>query len=130
EDVASQLEKAHQYLDDYLKEQEERFKDKKSKITGGDDLPHGVMKVVKVYLAIKRRIQPGDKMAGRHGNKGVISVIMPEEDMPYDENGVPVDLVLNPLGVPSRMNIGQILETHLGWAAKGLGEKLGKMLDE
>lgn len=130
EDVASQVEKAHQYLDDYLKEQEERFKDKKGKITGGDDLPHGVMKVVKVYLAIKRHIQPGDKMAGRHGNKGVISVIMPEEDMPYDENGVPVDLVLNPLGVPSRMNIGQILETHLGWAAKGLGEKLGKMLDE
>jgi DNA-directed RNA polymerase subunit beta len=86
--------------------------------------------VVKVYLAIKRRIQPGDKMAGRHGNKGVVSVIMPEEDMPYDENGVPVDVVLNPLGVPSRMNVGQILETHLGWAAKGLGVKLGEMLDE
>jgi len=83
-----------------------------------------------VYLAIKRRVQPGDKMAGRHGNKGVISVIMPEEDMPYDANGVPVDVVLNPLGVPSRMNVGQILETHLGWAAKGLGDRIGKLLDE
>jgi DNA-directed RNA polymerase beta subunit len=80
-----------------------------------------VQKVVKVYLAVKRRIQPGDKMAGRHGNKGVVSVIMPVEDMPHDENGEPVDIVLNPLGVPSRMNVGQILETHLGWAAKGLG---------
>ena len=87
-----------------------------------------MLKIVKVYLAIKRRIQPGDKMAGRHGNKGVISVIMPEEDMPFDENGVPVDIVLNPLGVPSRMNVGQILETHLGLAAKGLGEKLNNMI--
>ena len=87
------------------------------------------MKIVKVYLAIKRRIQPGDKMAGRHGNKGVISVIMPVEDMPFDENGNPVDIVLNPLGVPSRMNVGQVLETHLGWAAKGIGEKIGELID-
>ncbi|KAF0804886.1 DNA-directed RNA polymerase subunit beta [Alcanivorax sp. S71-1-4] len=130
DDVAEQLERAQQYLEAHKKEQEERYKDKQGKITGGDDLAHGVLKIVKVYLAIKRRIQPGDKMAGRHGNKGVISVIMPEEDMPHDEYGVPVDVVLNPLGVPSRMNIGQILETHLGWAAKGLGEKIGRMLDE
>jgi len=130
DDVAEQLERAQQYLEAHKKEQEERYKDKQGKITGGDDLAHGVLKIVKVYLAIKRRIQPGDKMAGRHGNKGVISVIMPEEDMPHDEHGVPVDVVLNPLGVPSRMNIGQILETHLGWAAKGLGEKIGRMLDE
>ena len=130
DDIAEQLERAQQYLEAHKKEQEERFKDKQAKISGGDELAHGVLKVVKVYLAIKRRIQPGDKMAGRHGNKGVISVIMPEEDMPYDEHGVPVDVVLNPLGVPSRMNVGQILETHLGWAAKGLGEKIGRMLDE
>ena len=96
---------------------------------GGDDLAPGVLKIVKVYLAIIRRIQPGDKLAGRHGNKGVISVIMPEEDMPYDENGQPVDIVLNPLGVPSRMNVGQVLETHLGWAAKELGTKIGEMID-
>ncbi|MEY1663194.1 DNA-directed RNA polymerase subunit beta [Isoalcanivorax beigongshangi] len=130
DELAEQLERAQQYLEAHKKEQEERFKDKQGKITGGDDLAHGVMKIVKVYLAIKRRIQPGDKMAGRHGNKGVISVIMPEEDMPHDENGVPVDLVLNPLGVPSRMNIGQILETHLGWAARGLGERIGEMIDQ
>ena len=90
----------------------------------------GVLKIVKVYLAIKRRIQPGDKMAGRHGNKGVISVIMPVEDMPFDSRGEPVDIVLNPLGVPSRMNVGQVLETHLGWAAKGLGEKINRMIEE
>jgi DNA-directed RNA polymerase subunit beta len=89
-----------------------------------------MLKVVKVYLAVKRRIQPGDKMAGRHGNKGVVSVIMPVEDMPYDINGEPVDIVLNPLGVPSRMNVGQILETHMGWAAKGLGQKIDRMLQE
>ena len=88
------------------------------------------MKIVKVYLAIKRRIQPGDKMAGRHGNKGVISVIMPVEDMPFDEHGEPVDIVLNPLGVPSRMNVGQVLETHLGWAARGIGDKINTMLEE
>ncbi|MFT4826308.1 MAG: DNA-directed RNA polymerase subunit beta [Halioglobus sp.] len=109
---------------------EERFEDKKRKLQSGDDLAPGVLKIVKVYLAIKRRIQPGDKMAGRHGNKGVISVIMPVEDMPYDENGEPVDVVLNPLGVPSRMNVGQILETHLGMAAKGLGDKINEMIVE
>ena len=105
------------------------LKKKKNKLTQGDDLAPGVLKIVKVYLAIKRRIQPGDKMAGRHGNKGVISVIMPVEDMPYDDNGEPVDIVLNPLGVPSRMNVGQILETHLGAAAKGLGERIGELID-
>ena len=105
------------------------LKIKKNKLTQGDDLAPGVLKIVKVYLAIKRRIQPGDKMAGRHGNKGVISVIMPVEDMPYDDNGEPVDIVLNPLGVPSRMNVGQILETHLGAAAKGLGERIGELID-
>ena len=116
-----------------LKEYKERldvtFDERKSKVVGGDDLAPGVLKIVKVYLAIKRRIQPGDKLAGRHGNKGVISVIMPEEDMPYDENGQSVDIVLNPLGVPSRMNVGQVLETHLGWAAKELGTKIGNMID-
>jgi len=109
---------------------EERFEDKKRKLQTGDDLAPGVLKIVKVYLAIKRRIQPGDKMAGRHGNKGVISVIMPVEDMPFDENGEPVDIVLNPLGVPSRMNVGQILETHLGMAAHGLGKKINAMIEE
>jgi DNA-directed RNA polymerase subunit beta len=128
DDVAEQLERAQQYLENHKRDQEERYKDKQSKISAGDDLAHGVLKVVKVYLAIKRRVQPGDKMAGRHGNKGVISVIMPQEDMPYDEHGVPVDIVLNPLGVPSRMNIGQILEVHLGLAAKGLGERINEML--
>ena len=109
---------------------DKRFEEKKAKITAGDDLAPGVLKMVKVYLAVKRRVQPGDKMAGRHGNKGVVSTIIPVEDMPYMEDGTPVDIVLNPLGVPSRMNIGQILETHLGWAAKGLGNKIGRMLDE
>ena len=109
---------------------DERFEDKRNKLQSGDELAPGVLKIVKVYLAVKRRIQPGDKMAGRHGNKGVISVIMPVEDMPYDENGVPVDVVLNPLGVPSRMNVGQVLEAHLGMAAKGLGDKINTMLAE
>ncbi|AKC60702.1 DNA-directed RNA polymerase subunit beta [Blochmannia endosymbiont of Camponotus (Colobopsis) obliquus] len=107
---------------------ENKLELKHHKITQGDDLAPGILKVVKVYLAVKRQIQPGDKMAGRHGNKGVISKINPVEDMPYDENGIPVDIVLNPLGVPSRMNIGQILETHLGMAAKGIGDKIDKML--
>nr|NIP19410.1 DNA-directed RNA polymerase subunit beta [Xanthomonadales bacterium]NIX14196.1 DNA-directed RNA polymerase subunit beta [Xanthomonadales bacterium] len=106
-----------------------RFEEKKGKITQGDDLAPGVLKMVKVYLAVKRRMQPGDKMAGRHGNKGVISMIVPTEDMPYMEDGTPVDIVLNPLGVPSRMNIGQVLETHLGWAAKGLGERIRGLLE-
>ena len=108
---------------------DERFEDKKKKLQTGDDMAPGVLKIVKVYLAIKRRIQPGDKMAGRHGNKGVISRIMPVEDMPHDQNGQPVDIVLNPLGVPSRMNVGQILETHLGAAARGLGVKVNAMLE-
>jgi DNA-directed RNA polymerase subunit beta len=118
---------------DQLKEQRKgfdaRFEEKKGKITQGDDLAPGVLKMVKVYMAVKRRIQPGDKMAGRHGNKGVISMIVPTEDMPYMEDGTPVDIVLNPLGVPSRMNIGQVLETHLGWAANGLGLRIGEMLE-
>ncbi|WP_426417946.1 DNA-directed RNA polymerase subunit beta [Aestuariirhabdus sp. LZHN29] len=117
----AQLKERREMLDD-------RFEDKKKKLQTGDDLAPGVQKIVKVYLAIKRRIQPGDKMAGRHGNKGVISVIMPVEDMPHDEHGEPVDIVLNPLGVPSRMNVGQILETHLGMAAKGLGRKIDEMI--
>jgi len=121
---------AERQLEEQTKLLEERFEDKKGKLQSGDDLAPGVLKIVKVYLAIKRRIQPGDKMAGRHGNKGVISVIMPVEDMPYDENGEPVDIVLNPLGVPSRMNVGQILETHLGMAAKGLGDKIDAMIRE
>ena len=124
-----QIKLAADQLAERQKDLEERFEDKKNKLTQGDDLAPGVLKIVKVYLAIKRRIQPGDKMAGRHGNKGVISVIMPVEDMPYDDNGEPVDIVLNPLGVPSRMNVGQILETHLGAAAKGLGERIGELID-
>jgi DNA-directed RNA polymerase subunit beta len=123
-----------EHLADQVKEQhrvfDERFEEKKGKITRGDDLAPGVLKMVKVYMAVKRRIQPGDKMAGRHGNKGVISMIVPQEDMPYMEDGTPVDVVLNPLGVPSRMNIGQVLETHLGWAAKGLGHRVSEMLEQ
>jgi DNA-directed RNA polymerase subunit beta len=125
-----QIARAEELLDERRKILDERFEDKKGKLQSGDDLAPGVLKTVKVYLAIKRRIQPGDKMAGRHGNKGVISVIMPVEDMPHDENGVPVDVVLNPLGVPSRMNVGQVLETHMGLAAKTLGEKIDKMIAE
>ena len=124
------VESAAERLKAQRKEFEKRFDEKRAKITAGDDLAPGVLKMVKVYLAVKRRIQPGDKMAGRHGNKGVVSTIIPVEDMPYTEDGTPVDIVLNPLGVPSRMNIGQILETHLGWAAKGIGLKIGRMLDE
>jgi DNA-directed RNA polymerase subunit beta len=130
ESLNEQLEKAEAQLAERRKELDERFEDKKRKLATGDDLAPGVLKIVKVYLAVKRRIQPGDKMAGRHGNKGVISVIMPIEDMPHDEHGEPVDIVLNPLGVPSRMNVGQILETHLGLAAKGLGQKIDRMLQE
>src|ERR1700737_4664731 len=129
EDANSQLEQTSERLKLQKKAFEKKLDDKKAKITAGDDLAPGVLKMVKVYLAVKRRVQPGDKMAGRHGNKGVISSIVPVEDMPYMADGTPVDIVLNPLGVPSRMNIGQILETHLGWAAKGLGAKIGKMLE-
>ena len=125
----SQLDKAERQLKARRRELDAVFVDKKTKIEGGDDLRPGELKFVKVYLAIKRRIQPGDKMAGRHGNKGVVSVIMPVEDMPFDDNGEPVDIVLNPLGVPSRMNVGQVLETHLGWAAKGVGKKIGQLLE-
>ena len=106
------------------------FEEKISKLKAGDELPPGVIKMVKVYIAIKRGLSVGDKMAGRHGNKGVLSRILPEEDMPYFKDGTPVDIILNPLGVPSRMNVGQILETHLGWAAKGLGEKINAMLEK
>ena len=129
EAASESLEAARRRLADQHKEFERRFEGKKAKITAGDDLAPGVLKMVKVYLAVKRRIQPGDKMAGRHGNKGVVSTIVPVEDMPYLADGSPVDIVLNPLGVPSRMNIGQILETHLGWAAKGLGDKIGRMIE-
>ena len=128
ESANSKIEDAEKALKQYLKDIQESFDEKKQKITRGHDLAPGVIKIVKVYLAVKRRIQPGDKMAGRHGNKGVISEIMPIEDMPYDNEGNPVDIVLNPLGVPSRMNVGQILETHMGAAAKGIGEKINKMI--
>jgi len=128
DDASEQLQKAFERLKAQRDEFDRRFEEKKTKITAGDDLAPGVLKMVKVYLAVKRRIQPGDKMAGRHGNKGVISTIVPVEDMPYLENGNPVDIVLNPLGVPSRMNVGQVLETHLGWAAKGVGNKINEML--
>ncbi len=124
------LDAAKTQLDEQRTRLDDLLADKRRKIESGDDLAPGVLKIVKVYLAVKRRIQPGDKMAGRHGNKGVISVIMPEEDMPCDESGVPVDVVLNPLGVPSRMNVGQVLEMHLGLAAKGLGEKIDQMVKE
>ncbi len=128
EDVSNQVEKAQSALVERRKELDAKFEDKKLKLQTGDDLAPGILKIVKVYVAVKRRIQPGDKMAGRHGNKGVISKIMPVEDMPYDENGDPVDIVLNPLGVPSRMNVGQVLEAHLGAASKGLGRKINEML--
>jgi DNA-directed RNA polymerase subunit beta len=118
-----------QQYEESKKRLEDRFLDKVEKLQRGDELPPGVMKMVKVFVAVKRKIQPGDKMAGRHGNKGVVSRIVPDEDMPYLEDGTPVDVVLNPLGVPSRMNVGQILETHLGWACAGLGRKIGEMLE-
>ena len=130
EKLNEQIERAEELLNARRTILDERFDDKKNKLQSGDDLAPGVLKTVKVYLAVKRRVQPGDKMAGRHGNKGVISVIMPVEDMPHDEHGVPVDIVLNPLGVPSRMNVGQVLETHMGLAAKTLGEKIDKMIQE
>ncbi|MBB5020483.1 DNA-directed RNA polymerase subunit beta [Chitinivorax tropicus] len=130
EDAARQLELAKASLDQLRLDFDDRFEEKRKKLTQGDELPPGVQKMVKVYLAVKRRLQPGDKMAGRHGNKGVVSKIVPVEDMPYMADGTPMDIVLNPLGVPSRMNIGQILEVHLGWAAKGLGNKINKMLKD
>jgi len=128
EEAAQQLERLQEGLEQTRKAFDAAFEEKKRKLTSGDELPPGVQKMVKVYLAVKRRLQPGDKMAGRHGNKGVISKITPIEDMPHMADGTPVDVVLNPLGVPSRMNVGQILETHLGWAAKGLGKRIGELL--
>ncbi|MGO2167691.1 DNA-directed RNA polymerase subunit beta [Pseudoalteromonas sp. AOP31-A2-14] len=130
EDKQAELEQLAAQYDELKAEYDKKFETKRRKITQGDDLAPGVLKIVKVYLAVKRRIQPGDKMAGRHGNKGVISTIVPVEDMPYDEKGRTVDIVLNPLGVPSRMNIGQILETHMGLAARGIGERLEEMMKE
>ncbi|NDA99591.1 MAG: DNA-directed RNA polymerase subunit beta [Betaproteobacteria bacterium] len=130
EDVASQLESIKNSLQQTRHSFDLAFEEKRKKLTQGDELPAGVLKMVKVYLAVKRRLQPGDKMAGRHGNKGVVSKIVPVEDMPYMADGTPCDIVLNPLGVPSRMNVGQVLEVHLGWAAKGIGQRIGDMLQE
>jgi DNA-directed RNA polymerase subunit beta len=130
EEVTEALEQIHAQLEQLRKDFDAKYEEKRVKLTSGDDLPPGVLKMVKVYVAVKRRLQPGDKMAGRHGNKGVISRIVPVEDMPYMANGEPVDIVLNPLGVPSRMNVGQVLETHLGWAARELGTKIDQMLKQ
>ena len=128
EEASRQMESLKDSLEQKRIEFDGMFEEKKKKLTAGDELPPGVQKMVKVYVAVKRRLQPGDKMAGRHGNKGVVSKIVPIEDMPFMADGTPMDIVLNPLGVPSRMNVGQILETHLGWAAKGLGKKIDDML--
>jgi DNA-directed RNA polymerase subunit beta len=128
EDVAHQLESLRESLEQTRKNFDAAFEEKRKKLTQGDELPPGVQKMVKVYVAVKRRLQSGDKMAGRHGNKGVVSRVVPVEDMPHTASGLPVDIVLNPLGVPSRMNVGQVLEVHLGLAAKGLGLRIGEML--
>ena len=130
EKIMENVEALRKQFQESEKRLQDRFENKVEKLQGGDELPPGVMKMVKVFVAVKRKLQPGDKMAGRHGNKGVISKIAPLEDMPYLEDGTNVDIVLNPLGVPSRMNVGQILETHLGWASAGLGKKIGDMLDK
>jgi DNA-directed RNA polymerase subunit beta len=127
--LMAEVEAMRKQYDDSKKGLEQRFLDKVEKLQRGDELPPGVMKMVKVFVAVKRKIQPGDKMAGRHGNKGVVSRIVPQEDMPFLADGTPVDIVLNPLGVPSRMNVGQILETHLGWACAGLGQRIGQAVD-
>jgi DNA-directed RNA polymerase subunit beta len=129
EKAMAEVEAIGRQYEEAKKRLEQRFVDKVDKLQRGDELPPGVMKMVKVFVAVKRKIQPGDKMAGRHGNKGVISMIVPTEDMPYLDDGTPIDIVLNPLGVPSRMNVGQILETHLGWACRGLGRKIGDALE-
>jgi len=129
-DKMDYIEGSGQEFDRAIEQLQDRFDNKVEKLQRGDELPPGVMKMVKVFVAVKRKLQPGDKMAGRHGNKGVISKIAPIEDMPYLEDGTPVDIVLNPLGVPSRMNVGQILETHLGWASHGLGKQIASMVDE
>ena len=130
EEVNDQLEKIREHLEEQRRLLDQRLEEKRQKLTSGDELSPGVLKMVKVFVGVKRPLQPGDKMAGRHGNKGLISKIMPQEDMPFMEDGTPVDVILSPLGVPSRMNVGQILETHLGWAAKALGLKIDHMLDE
>jgi DNA-directed RNA polymerase subunit beta len=127
-DINEHIADAKIQLEEQRSSVDSRYEEKRAKLQSGDDLAPGILKTVKVYLAVKRRIQPGDKMAGRHGNKGVISVIKPVEDMPYDQFGEPVDIVLNPLGVPSRMNVGQVLEVHMGMAAKGLGDKINNMI--
>ena len=129
EAVMAEIEAMSRTFDEAIDALKERFENKVEKLQRGDELPPGVMKMVKVFVAVKRKMQPGDKMAGRHGNKGVVSKIMPAEDMPYTEDGTPVDLVLNPIGVPSRMNVGQILETHLGWASVNLGRQIGELID-
>jgi len=130
DEVASQLESIKNSIEQQRHSFDLAFEEKRKKLTQGDELPAGVLKMVKVYLAVKRRLQPGDKMAGRHGNKGVVSKIVPVEDMPYMADGTPCDIVLNPLGVPSRMNVGQVLEVHLGWAGKGIGQRIGDMLQQ
>src|SRR3954463_4167953 len=130
EDVAAGLEAIKNSIEEKRHQFDLAFEEKRKKLTQGDELPAGVLKMVKVYLAVKRRLQPGDKMAGRHGNKGVVSKIVPVEDMPYMADGTPCDIVLNPLGVPSRMNVGQVLEVHLGWAGKGIGQRIGEMLQQ
>jgi len=130
EETAGQLESIKNAMEQTRHSFDLAFEEKRKKLTQGDELPAGVLKMVKVYLAVKRRLQPGDKMAGRHGNKGVVSKIVPVEDMPYMADGTPCDIVLNPLGVPSRMNVGQVLEVHLGWAGKGIGQRIGNMLQE
>ncbi|KJV08146.1 hypothetical protein VZ95_19640, partial [Elstera litoralis] len=127
--VLDDLEALKKQMDASIDRLNKRFENKVEKLQRGDELPPGVMKMVKVFVAVKRKLQPGDKMAGRHGNKGVISRITPIEDMPYLEDGTAVDIVLNPLGVPSRMNVGQILETHLGWASAGLGRQIKDLMD-
>jgi DNA-directed RNA polymerase subunit beta len=129
QDVMDEVERLKQQFDEGVQRLQSRFEDKVEKLQRGDELTPGVMKMVKVFVAVKRKLQPGDKMAGRHGNKGVVSKIVPIEDMPYLDDGTHADIVLNPLGVPSRMNVGQILETHLGWAAAGLGRQVREMLD-
>ncbi|MEN7537640.1 DNA-directed RNA polymerase subunit beta [Aurantiacibacter flavus] len=130
DNMQAQLEAVKSQYDEAIKAIKDKYEDRKEKLERGDELAPGVLKMVKVFVAVKRKLQPGDKMAGRHGNKGVISRILPQEDMPFLEDGTPVDLVLNPLGVPSRMNVGQIFETHLGFAARGLGMQIGEMLDD
>ncbi|HYF17640.1 MAG TPA: DNA-directed RNA polymerase subunit beta, partial [Ramlibacter sp.] len=130
DDVAAQLESIKNSIEQQRHNFDLAFEEKRKKLTQGDELPAGVLKMVKVYLAVKRRLQPGDKMAGRHGNKGVVSKIVPVEDMPYMADGTPCDIVLNPLGVPSRMNVGQVLEVHLGWAGKGIGQRIGDLLQQ